>query len=501
MRSGNTWVGTDWNAHQSQTFHFSAERVGDTRKVKISWWMTTECNDSAASPTYYICYGNQKLVVNGKTEISWSSPSYTDSSGRTVYRSFTDKGSWLDNNYRNKVFYDTNGDYLGIIRNVKILGTKWTSDSFTLKADDMGKVQFSVSGNFGWDGKANLKFSKTFTVEDVVPPKPLIVDYSANSSGFLSGNNAKKIPDDQTKTRGKDLELSSKVPVAYDSDNEANYTFVCWSTDVVNSFTSKSDAKTYKPSATYKKDKSMSLKAVWTASNKKLTYDLAGGAFDETPTTSAKYGSSIKLPWKVTKYGYSFTGWKSVSGTVISSGGFYTVSNEKNNHLTAQYSANSYSITLKDIAGKVIRTIPVSFDSIIYGDFTYSVPGYNCLGWTTMNAPLYRNPGDEALPVVPNVTPKVSPDIYNKPNIFIGSESYISLWGNKYFLVPDIWLRPAPRKYMLGQNLTLYPVLEYQSSIYIYTGDKWHLTLPYVYVDGKWVQTLGHIYTGNSWKK
>ena len=131
MRSGTNWVGTNWKANQSQTFHFSASRVGTTRKVKISWWMTTECNDSASSPTYYLCYQSQKLKVNGESIISWSgtNPNYT-SNGHTVYRGFADKGSWLDRNYGGKVYHDINGDYIGIDRYVQVLGTKWKTGSF-----------------------------------------------------------------------------------------------------------------------------------------------------------------------------------------------------------------------------------------------------------------------------------------------------------------------------------------------------------------------------------
>ena len=194
MRSGTYYAGTDFYENQSQTFWFSAARVGDTRDVKVSWWMTTECNDGAASPTYYLCYKQQRLVVNGFEVLNWTGSTNPDyptyyNGDRLVWRGFTDSGSYLDKNYNGKEFYDVNGDYTGVRRYVQVLGTKWKTGNFTKTADINGNIQFSVSGSFGWYGHANITFSKTFTSPNLLIISSLVDPYfkcaSSKSSYFI----------------------------------------------------------------------------------------------------------------------------------------------------------------------------------------------------------------------------------------------------------------------------------------------------------------------------
>ena len=233
MRSGAKWVSTDYDSttNQSQCFEFTATAVPNSRKVKIDWWMTTYSNDSAASPTYYLCRGAQKLVVDGVTQVNWSgtNPQYTNSSGATVYYGYADKGSWLDNNYGNKEFFDTNGDYTGIRRWVKVLGTRWKTGSFTKEANAAGSVSFSVSGDFGWySDSIRLGFSKTFTISNLISPATYTIKYLPNSDSFVSGNSALNMPSNGTKTYDKSYTISSTKPTSKDGSGEVNYTFVTW---------------------------------------------------------------------------------------------------------------------------------------------------------------------------------------------------------------------------------------------------------------------------------
>ena len=56
------------------------------------------------------------------------------------------------------------------------------------------------------------------------------------------------------------------------------------------------------------------------------------------------------------------------------------------------------------------------------------------------------------------------------------------------------------RKHMAGQEITLYPILEYSTSMYVYTANGWKLAMPYVYTANGWKQSMGNIYT-TKWTK
>ena len=497
-------VGTSYEANQSQTFHFSASRVPDTRKIKVSWWMTTECNDSAASPTYYLCYQSQKLVVNGDTVVNWTgaNPSYTQN-GNTVYRGFTDKGSWLDRNYNGKVYHDANGDYVGINRYVQVLGTKWKTGSFELTADNNGDAQFKVSGSFGWNGRTGLNFSKTFTIEGLIPKNEFKVKYNKNADRFVSGNTIINMPTTQTKEYGKSLTLSSKVPVTKDANGISNYTFKRWETKMVDSFTGGQSA-VYDPGDKYTKNEAVTLLANWDKNSKSIKFDLSGGEWQITNyPTSALYSEHTFLPIisSVKRYGYKLSGWKDTTGIIYkaydSQSTNVRVQILRDETFTAVYSGNSVTVVLHDIDRNVLRTISTTFGAVLTGDFTYEVAGYKCLGWTTTSGVVKRNPDDEPLPVVPNKLPKQD-TIYGSPNIYIGCGKYTR---SNPFIIPNTVGRDSERKQMVDGTLHLYPVLEYSTSIYIYTSSGWKLAMPYVYTSSGWKQCLGYTQSGNSWKK
>lgn len=496
MRSGSNWVATDYFQHQSQCFEFTATRVTNTRQVKISWAMYTACDDNAASPTYYLCYKNQKLTVNGSSKVNWTStsnPYYKTSSGTTVYYGFTDKNSWLDKNYRNQIFYDTNGDYTGIRRYVKVLGTNWESGSFTLTANAAGSVSFSVSGSFGWYGKTGLDFSKTFTITDLVPPQTYTITYKPNNKSFAKGNSVTNLPSDGTKTYDVPTTLSKRIPKSYDDKKDTNYTWVAWAKNVSDSF---HGSDFFAAGVGYSANADLTLYAVWAPVEKTVTFNFNDadvlGRNTEVPVVK-KYQDPITTfsAADVTKYGYTLVGWKSreYNRTLSPNETFLCIGDET---LEAIWEPNTYLIHLMDKDGKELpsRAISATYNTILYGNFIYEVSGYNVLGWALKQLPI-RNPGDPQLPIIPN-EPYYNSSAYDEDALFIKAGDFTS--------TPCYISDSIPRKYLIGKEIALYPVLEYSTSMYLYLNGAWRLVMPYIYKDGRWHQSLGYMYKDGAWR-
>lgn len=483
MRSGTNYVGTDFYTNQSQTFYFTASRVSGTRDVKIDWWMTTDCNDSAASPTYYLCYKQQRLVVNGSEVINWVGTTYADyptynDGGSLVWRGFTDTGSWLDKNYNKSKFWDINGDYSGIQRWVGVLGTKWTTGSFRKTADNNGNISFTVAGYFGWYGKTGLNFSKTFTVTGLVPVNAFTISFTDNAGSFVKGNVVRGLPSAQTKEYDKTIKLSSTVPVTTDG----NYVFYRWSTSVSDSFSYGSNYRAWYPGENFSDNASYTLKAVWKKAQRTISFNLDGGEPETSNVSfdpiSAYYSDRIVLPsFGVSKYGYKLSGWKNmITGNNYALGANYTVT--KNATLVAQYEGETYTITLLRKDGSVLRTLTQKFGEPVSGDFSYSELGYDCAGWsiTHFNEESYMD--TELPPIAPNNPAELANKIY------MGCGDYT----NTPFMIDD----STKRVHVIGYNVVLFPVLRYVTSFYIY-DDGWKLAIPYVYDDG-WKQSIGSVY-------
>lgn len=505
MRSGANWVSTDYYQNQSQCFEFTAARVPNTRKVKITWWMTTYSSDSAASPTYYLGWGNQKLVVNGTTQVNLTKPSYSNNpqytdknTGNTVYYGFTDKDSWLDNNYRNAVYFDANGDYTGIRRYLKILGTNWTGSSFELTADDAGNVSFDVDGKFGWYDTIGLNFYKKFTVSGKVPVATYSIKFNENKADFVGTNVISDMPSTIKKTYNTPIKLPA-LPIAKDSKGNITYRAVAWTLDPKNSFTAPSSKK-YSPNKSIFENEDLTFYAIWEKEKKTLTYDIGDGKFlsNIAKSVDTYYSAEITLPSAkmVSRYGSSLKGWKDSSGKFFTQGSTYTV--YKDMTLTAVYEGVNYNITLCDINGNTLRTVQNQYQAPLYGNFKYSVPGYTCAGWTT-NANVKRYDATQTLPpVVGNLTTLSSVSMLNK-YMYIGCGKYTST--NPFVFATEDLGRKDNRLHIIGEDVKLYPILVYETSFYVYYNNAWKLAMPYVYHNSTWKQSAGYVYKDNAWKR
>lgn len=512
MRSGTNWVGTDWfpnsgqyaNSGQSQVFYFSASRVANTRKVRINWWMTTECTDSGATPSYFLCYGTQKLVVNGQTVFTYSpnsgnNPYYINSSGKTVYYGFADAGSYLDKYQNGNEYLDRDGDYVGINRYILVLGSRWRTGGFEIEADSVGNVSFSVSGTFGWWGNNSLTFSKTFTVTGLIPVNSYTISFNSNTRDLVSGNNVYNMPYSMSKAYNVDVNLPSLKPHAGTKPNskEANYTFYKWITNPASSFAYGPNSIGWTAGEVFRENASTSLNAIWQKVKKTVKFDLDGGVILGSPTgisdASVPYSDSFVPPAskKLVKSGYTFVGWRDTKGVFVPIGGSYTVLG--NTTLTAQYTGNSYTIVLLDKDGNPLRKIPVRYGSVIQGagcDFTYTLAGYECIGWSINHIPTLD---------IDSTAPRVANNFELPLNnlLYIGAGNYT----NSPFVLPDGTSRVHGIYNASGSTIYLYPILKYATSFYVYTAQGWKLAMPYVYTTSNWKQSTGYIYQQNHWVK
>lgn len=532
MRSGTNWVGTDWfpsgsaqysYSGQSQVFYFSASRVSNTRKVRINWWMTTESNDNAGSPTYFLCYGTQKLVVNGQTIFTYipssgNNPYYINSSGNTVYYGFADSGSWLDKNYNGHEYFDRNGDYVGINRYIVVLGTKWRTGAFDLEANSLGNVSFSVSGTFGWWGNNSLTFSKTFTVTGLVPTDTYTISFNANTKDLVSGNTAFDIPKSITKQYNVDVNLPTVKPYAGTRGRVVNYDFYKWITNPANSFEYGTNSVGWTAGELFRENANTQLYAIWKKAKRTLTFDLNGGKYravsDRVPNITAYYSDSVSLPTakEITKDGYIFTGWRDSAGTFIPNLKNYTVN--QNTTLTAQYEGRKYEIILLDKDGNAFRSVIVQYGSVIQGkgcDFTYTPAGYECVGWS-VNSMQPIDVDADAPRIAKNYETPLNNLLYigagdytNSPFMIDAETARIhSIIGNVNISTVDqsgsqviAYRKPTDN---IDGVLYLYPILRYATSFYVYTNGGWKLAMPYVCDNnGLWKQSSGYINQGDRW--
>lgn len=278
---------------QQQKFYFEATKVSGKRQINVDWWITTESNDKAASPTYFLIYGNQKLTVNGSVKVNFTSTTVTQNK-KTYKLAFVDAGSALD---KKTTFHDINGDYRGIDRDIVCLGSKWEEGSFTLNADDNGNASFSVKGEFGWLGKQGLDFEKTFKIEGLVDPVVYDIDYKTNSSTTKSGTTISNMPSDQKKVHGENVVLSMSVPTAKNANGLITYAFKSWNTKSDGSGTN------YGGGTTYSKNSDLDLYAQWEYTHVDETFNItyngnlsAPYVIANLPQTATKnYGKSITI--------------------------------------------------------------------------------------------------------------------------------------------------------------------------------------------------------------
>lgn len=200
--------------------------------------------------------------------------------------------------------YDSRSGY------IQIDGTKYSfSHSFstgtttlatkskTVTHDSDGGGTITVKGYYSTGvSLGNLSTSKTYTLTQI--DRTYTIKFNSNTTDTVSN-----MPSSQTKTYGKTLTLSSKVPT------RTGYTFKEWNTSKSGTGTS------YKPGGSYKTNAADTLYAIWTENTYNVTYTLPSGYATFTSNSS----TSITVTYKYTQTngvvpavsvnaGYSFKG-------------------------------------------------------------------------------------------------------------------------------------------------------------------------------------------------
>lgn len=160
--------------------------------------------------------------------------------------------------------------------------TKWHGESLTLSKTKPTRTGYSFKNWKGSNGDyyasgATTNYNGNLTLTAQWEAKTYTVSYSANG-----GTGA---PSSQTKTYGKTLTLSTKIPT------RSGYTFTKWKA---------SDGTLYSPGGSYTKNASTTMTAQWQQSTYTITY-YPNGASGNAVTETKEHGKSYTIKSKFTR--------------------------------------------------------------------------------------------------------------------------------------------------------------------------------------------------------
>lgn len=114
----------------------------------------------------------------------------------------------------------------------------------------------------------------------------------------------------------------------------------------------------------------LTLTAKWQINRYTITFDTAGGS--EVPSITQDYGTAITPPAAPTRTGYTFAGWDRESPTTMPA---------ENITLTARWTVNQYTITLKPENGGQDIVIKQDYGTAITAPANPTKTGYTFAGW------------------------------------------------------------------------------------------------------------------------
>ena len=296
--------------------------------------------------------------------ISESSASKTDNTSKitATLKVSSNSGSW--NGSSQYGYIEIDGTKYTFHSSFKANTTTTLSTaSKTVKHDSDGGGKITVRGYYQTGVSAgNISTSRTYTLDTI--NRTYTVKYSASG--------ASNVPSSQTKTYGKTLTLSSKVPT------KTGYKFKEWNTKSGGTGTS------YSPGGAYKTNASVTLYAIWTENTYTLVYNAGPhGSFknvlsstsSDTLNNTLKYFSSYSVPENsILRFelneGYEFNYWLGSDNNVYYTGGLVKAA-------SAALSPSNLSLT----AITYRKTIPIFYyannalirsTSATYGDY-YSI--------------------------------------------------------------------------------------------------------------------------------
>ena len=228
---------------------------------------------------------------------------------------------------------------------------------------------------YGYNNSTAQKYAKKYNrIFQSLGTQPTTYTITYNANG---GKNA---PSAQKKTKNKTLTLSKTKPT------RKGYTFLGWAT-------SKSSTKvSYKPGASFKSDKNITLYAVWQANTYKVAFHKNGGT-GSMSTVSCVYDKTFTLKANTfKKKGYTFKGWN----TKLDGTGTYSYADKakvknvssvagKTITLFAQWQPNSYKVAFHKNGGTgSMSTVSCVYDkTFTLKANTFKKKGYTFKGWNT----------------------------------------------------------------------------------------------------------------------
>ena len=114
----------------------------------------------------------------------------------------------------------------------------------------------------------------------------------------------------------------------------------------------------------------ISVTAQWSINQYTITFDTAGGS--EIAPITQDYGTDIAAPADPTKTGYTFTGWSSALPATMPA---------ENLTVTAQWTVNQYTITFDTAGGSAIDPITQDYGTTINAPAAPTKTGYTFTGW------------------------------------------------------------------------------------------------------------------------
>ncbi len=134
----------------------------------------------------------------------------------------------------------------------------------------------------------------------------------------------------------------------------------------------------------------MTITAKWTVNQYTLTVDPADG--NQPQETTLDYGAAITKPADPTRTGYTFTGWVPAVPETMPA---------ENTTVTAQWEANTYTVTLDAAGGTCAESITVTYDGTFEALPTPERAGYTFAGWYNGQAPVANS---DKVQITENVT-------------------------------------------------------------------------------------------------
>ena len=329
---------------------------------------------------------------------------------------------------------------------IMIDGTKYTfSHSFstgtttlatkskTVTHDSDGGGSITVKGYYSTGvSLGNLSTSKTYKLTQI--DRTYTIKFNANTTDTVSN-----MPSSQTKTYGKTLTLSTKVPT------RTGYTFKEWNTSTKGTGTS------YKPGGSYKANAADTLYAIWTENSYSITYTLPSGygTFSNGTTSitvTAKYTEASVVPTVNSATGYSFLGFV-VNGTTYLPGATIKSKNSTTSITSVTATSSNFrqlNVTIKFYTDKTYTTEYTSLrmtklvgSSFLIPDYPQSLPASQEFRYWLGNNNYYVLPGksyvlSEDIKYAPYITKKADRifSYYTPSQVETSSQSYSLYMSN-----------------------------------------------------------------------